>query len=132
MFQHQKLIISPDGLVMKLEVDALGNVTKQIVVPNTIMKGILTALHVRFDHPHPSNQELKKIINRYWYATNSNQIIQQIFDSCTPCQALKPLPKEVVEQSTYESGNIGSSWSADVIRSDLQYIFTVTKIIPNE
>ena len=40
LFQHQKLIISPDGLVMKLEVDALGNVTKQIVVPNTIMKGI--------------------------------------------------------------------------------------------
>ena len=141
LFQHQKLIISRDGLIMKTETDSSGNIIQQIVVPNSIMRGILTALHVRFDHPHPSNQELKKIVNRYWYATNSNQIIQDIFDSCTPCQALKPLPKEMLEQSTTESGSLGSSWSADILRSDLQYVFiareklssfTVTKLIPNE
>ena len=141
LFQHQKIIISPDGLIMKTETDALGNVLQQIVVPNVIMKGILTALHVRFDHPHPSNQELKKIIDRYWFATQTNKIIQEIFDSCLPCQALRPLPKELVEQSTSESASLGSSWSADVLRSDLQYIFiireklssfTVSKLIPNK
>ena len=51
LFQHQKIVISNDGLVMKLETDVLGNVIQQIVVPNSIMKGILTALHVKFDHP---------------------------------------------------------------------------------
>ena len=141
LFQHQKLTISQDGLVVKVETDGVGNVTQQIVVPNLIMKGIITALHMKFDHPHPCNHELKQITNRYWYSTQLSQIIQDVWDSCQLCQALKPVPREIFEQTTSESGKLGSTWSADVIRGDLQYIFiareklssfTVTKIIPNE
>ena len=141
LFQHQKLTISQDGLVVKIETDSVGNVTQQIVVPNLIMKGIITALHLKFDHPHPSNQELKQICNRYWYSTQLSQIIQDVWESCQLCQALKPVPREIFEQTTSESGKLGSTWSADVMRGDLQFIFiareklssfTVTKIILNE
>ena len=141
LFQHQKITISQDGLVVKVETDNIGNVKQQIVVPNIIMKGIITALHIKFDHPHPSSQELKTVSSRYWYSTKLNQIIQEVWDSCHLCQALKPVPKEIFEQTTTESGRLGSNWSADVIRGDLQFIFiareklssfTVTKIIPNE
>ena len=105
------------------------------------MRGILTALHIKFDHPHPSKQELKKICDRYWFSTQLNQLIQEVRDSCYQCQALEPIPKEIFEQSSTKSGNLGSTWSADVIRGDLQFIFiareklssyTVTKLIQNE
>ena len=141
LFQHQKLTISRDGLIVKLETDCVGNTIEQIVVPNIIMRGILTALHTKFDHPHSSNQELKKVVNRYWYSTGTNRLLQEVNDACQVCQSLKLIPKELVEQTTSQSGKLGSSWSADILRGDLQFLFiareklssyTVTKLIPDE
>ena len=141
LFQHQKLSISNDGIIVKIDTDNYGNTNQMIVVPNMIMRGIITALHIKFDHPHPSKLELRKVCDRYWFATQLNQIIQQVWDNCHQCQALEPVPREIFEQSTAESGSLGSTWSADVMRGDLQFLFiareklssyTVTKIIENE
>ena len=141
LFQHQKITISTDGLIVKITTDNYGNTREVIVVPSLIMKGILTALHIKFDHPHPSRPELKKICDRYWFSTDLNSQINSVWLSCHKCQALAPLPKEIFEQSTTKSGNLGTMWSADVIRGDLQFVFiareklssfTVTKILENE
>ena len=125
LFQHQKLTISKDGLIVKITTDNFGNTHEVIVVPSLIMKGILTALHIKFDHPHPSKPELKKICDRYWFSTDLNSQINAVWLSCHKCQALAPLPKEIFEQSTTKSGSLGTMWSADVIRGDLQFVFIV-------
>ena len=141
LFQHQKLTISKDGLVVKLKTDNFGNTAEVIVVPKIIMKGLLTALHVKFDHPHPSKPELKKICDRYWFSVDLDTMINSVWLSCHKCQSLAPVPKEIFQQSTVKSGKLGSMWSADVIRGHQQFIFiareklssfTVTKLIPNE
>ena len=141
LFQHQKLTISKDGLIVKITTDNFGNSKEVIVVPKLIMKGLLTALHIKFDHPHPSKPELKKICDRYWFSTDLNSQINSVWLSCHKCQSLAPIPKEIFEQSTSKSGKLGTMWSADVIRGDQQFIFitreklssfTVTKLIDDE
>ena len=141
LFQHQKLTIAKDGLIVKINTNNVGNTHEVIVVPSLIMKGILTALHIKCDHPHPSKPELKKICDRYWFSTDLNSQINSVWLGCHECQALAPVPREIFQQTTSRSGKLGSMWSADVIRGDRQFIFiareklssfTVTKIIENE
>ena len=68
-------------------------------------------------------------------------MIEEVKENCKLCKSLAQVPKELFGQSTTLSGKLGSSWSADVIRGDQQFIFiareklssfTVTMIIPNE
>ena len=141
LFLHQKLTIAKDNMIVKIEVNAVGDKKELIVVPAKIMKGLIMALHYRFHHPHPSSKELLTLCNRYWFAVGTAKMIEEVKSNCQLCNSIAPVPKEFFQQSTTISEKLGSSWSCDVIRGDLQFIFiareklssfTVTKIIPNE
>ena len=124
-----------------MKTDNFGNTIEAIVVSKIIMKGLLTALHMKFDHPHLSRPDLKKICERFWFSVDLDTLINSVWSSCHKCQSLAPVPKEIFEQSTVKSGKLGSMWSADFIRGNQQFIFiareklssyAVTKLIPNE
>ena len=141
LFQHQKLTIAKDNMIVKIEVDKMGDKKELIVVPAKIMKGLILALHYRFAHPHPSSKELLTLCNRYWFAIGTAKLIEEIKENCQLCKSIAPVPREFFEQNTSKSGKLGTSWACDVIRGDTQYIFvareklssfTVSKIIPNE
>lgn len=139
LFQQGKVTLSKNGVVVYTLIDNVGNIKNLIVVPSPILKGLVTALHLKCKCP--SRRELENIMARYWYSPLMAKTIQDVWEKCDTCQSLKSAPREIFEQSTTKSKFVGAQWAADVIKSDKQLIFvsreklsnfTVTRFIDNE
>lgn len=132
--------ISRDGLLTVQKNEPLVPSRELIIVPQNILAGLVTAIHVNMDHP--SAHQLKQIFDRKFYALNATQCIKDVTENCHICASLKSVPKHLVKQSTSVPPEvIGSSFAADVMRQNRQMIFvlretvtsyTVTRIIENE
>ena len=139
LFQQGKVTLSKNGVVVYSLIDNVGNTKNLIIVPSAILKGLVTALHLKCKCP--SRKELENIMARYWYSTSMAKTIQDVWEKCDTCQSLKSAPREIFEQSTTKSEFVGAQWAADVIKSDKQLIFiareklsnfTVTRFINDE
>ena len=49
---------------------------------------------------HATKNQLSQLFNRHFYAIGSETSIKLIIDSCSHCNSLKSLPKEIMEQSS--------------------------------
>ena len=111
-----------------------------IIVPQAILKGLLTSLHISLKHP--TVNQLTKVFNRDYFALRSIPAIKLVWENCSTCQSLRKIPNEVHTQSSTDFPlHPTSSIAADVIRRYKQKIlllrdtfssYTLTKIIPNE
>ena len=132
--------LNSDGLIVHRKSDPYMLQRELVVVPEDILQGLLTALHLYFKHA--TVLQLKKVFHRYFFALNVQTSLQSVVDSCMQCTALKKLPKEMFTQTASPSaGTPGQSFAADVIRRRKQCIFavrdvhssfTVASIIPDE
>ena len=68
-----KVDIASDGLLIVRSNDKLAPQKEVIVVPEDVLPGLLTALHLRLNHPTTS--ELLKVFKRYFWALNTDQAI---------------------------------------------------------
>jgi hypothetical protein len=125
--------ITSDGLLVVKHNTPLTPPWECIVVPRQGSEGLLTALHIKLEHP--SGHQLKAVANRYFFALDMDKAIEHVTKSCHPCAALKNSPKSLVEQST-----VGTTY-ADVIKRARQLIlvlrervtsFTKTLLLPDE
>ena len=114
LFQQGKLSLNNKGLVIYVVRDSVGNTKNLIVVPTNIMKGLVTALHIKFRCP--SRKELENIMSRYWFLTSLAKTVQDVWEKCDTWQSLKAAPQEIFEQSTSKSGPVGTQWAADIIK----------------
>ena len=76
----------------------------KIVVPRNVLDGLVTAMHIKFDHPtkHQLNLVTKSI--------------DLISDSCHICASLKKFPDHLITQSIDEPiQKVGISFAADVL-----------------
>ena len=95
-----------------------------IICPSELASGLLTALHLQFDHP--SKYQLQRIFSRYFYAVNSTQCISDITDNCNMCSSVKKIPPELFEQTSSDPAKTpGEKLAADVICRDKQKILVV-------
>ena len=116
-FFHQgKGTLSKNGVVVYTLIDNVGNIKNLIVVPSPILKGLVTALHLKCKCP--SRRELENIMASYWYSTLMAKAIQDVWEKCDTCQSLKSAPREIFEQSTTKSKFVGAQWAAEVIKSE--------------
>ena len=132
--------LAKDGLLVVKRDVPFEQSRECIVVPRTILNGLLTALHVKLNHP--SAHQMKTVIHRYFFALDMDKTIDDTTNSCHHCASLKQLPKTVTPQSTSEPPeSIGYQFSADVMRRERQFIFvlretvtsyTVAKLIDDE
>ena len=132
--------IAKDGLLVVKRSVPLAPPRECIVVPRQIVTGILTALHLKLNHP--SIHQMKTIIQRYFYALDMDKSIEHVTNTCHQCASLKQLPHTVIPQSTGDPpASIGIQFAADVIKRNRQLVFvlrecvtsyTSTCIIPNE
>ena len=129
LFQQGKITLNPKGLVVYNLRDNLGNVKSLIVVPTKIMKGLVTALHIKCRCP--SRKELENIISRYWFSTSTAKTVQSVWENCDTCQSLKTAPREIFEQSSSKSDSFGTQWAADVVKADRQLIFIAREKLSN-
>ena len=128
------------GLIVVRRPDPYLHQRELIVVPDDILPGLLTALHIQFNHP--TKYQLGKLFDRHFYAISSMRSIEEVVTSCSQCNALKVMKKELFSQSSSESPTApGQHFACDVIERNLQKIFatrdvltsyTTASIIPNQ
>ncbi len=110
------------------------------VIPVHILPGLLSALHLRLQHP--TKTQLTKVFNRYFYALDADLHIENITNQCPQCASVAKLPKEIEDFSTgNETLALGTNFACDVLCRARQRIFllrdsfssfTVTKLIADE
>lgn len=120
--------IAKDGLLIVKYSDPLQPPRECIIIPRQIIDGVVTALHLKLNHP--STHQLKKVLHRYFYALDFDKIIEKISSSCHQCLALKQTPTVRVEQSSSEPPEvIGIAYAADVMRRERQAILVVRECV---
>ena len=94
-----------------------------ISVPPSLFPGLMSALHLRLDHP--SRTQLSSLVARYFYTPGWKSIIDEISENCHQCAAMKKLPKVLIEDSSSIPENLGSNFAADVIERQHQKILVL-------
>ena len=136
----QVTTISNSGLLIVRKPNPYGKDYELIVVPQSLVPGLITALHLKLSHP--TRYQLKTLWNKYFFALNVDRAIDDCTNSCHLCNSVKSVPSELFEQTSIEvPRSIGIQFSADVLRRSGQKIllvrdifssFTVGLIVPNE
>ena len=128
------LIVSKsfDGILMKE--------TSKIFVPPDYLLSVLTVMHVRLDHPLPS--QLAKVFERYFTAFNIRGTCTAITEDCPLCCAVMKFPKQLDNFTPSPSPeHPGTHMNADVLKRAGQLIlvntdrfsnFTTTTFVPSE
>ena len=117
------VLVASDGLLVHRLVKPLSS-SDQIVVPQDVLDGILTALHLKLKHP--TGHQLSKVFARYFFALNLDKKVSEVTKSCHHCSSIKEVPSSLIEQSTSEPpSTVGSEYSADVMKRCRQKIFVL-------
>ncbi len=130
------LTIAKDGLLVVRKTDPLSPSTELIIVPRSVLDGLVTALHIKLDHP--SKHQLLMMMKRTFYALDMQAAVARVTDSCHMCVSLKKLPPQAVHHSTDEPPKVvGVSFAADILKRCSQNIIvlrdtTTTSIIQDE
>ena len=102
-----------DPIIMK-EID-------RIYVPSAFVTSILTVLHVRLDHPLPS--QLQRLFERYFVAFGVKNICDSLAEECSFCISLKKFPMELAQYTPSPMPeHPGSHMNVDIMRRATQHI----------
>ena len=133
-------ISSKDGLLVVLYSAPFMPPTELIVVPEHLIHGLLTSLHLKLNHP--TTLQLSKVFKRRFFALKSDHYAKIVVDHCELCRSLATLPKEYHPQSSVDLPiSPCKTFSADVVRRFRQKIFvlretfssfTITSLISGE
>ena len=132
--------LSPDGLLIVRRPQPFAATREQIIVPRSVLHGLLTALHLKLGHP--SQHQMKLVVTRQFFALDLDHAIESICSSCHQCTSLARIPKHFIEQSTSSPPvAIGVAFATDVLCRARQFIlllrenitsYTVAVVIDNE
>ena len=136
----QKAVIASDGLLVVRDVKVFQQQCERIIVPRKFVHGLFTAVHLRFGHP--TANQLKQIVKRYFYAINLDSAVEEVADACDVCNSLKFVPSGLCDQSTSDPPSaVGTSFAFDVLKRERQLVavlretvtsFTATRFVPSE
>ena len=119
--------IGSNRLIIVRKPDPYLHTRELIVVPNDILPGLLTEIHIQFGHP--SKFQLGKLFDRHFYAISSSVRIECVVDCCGQCNSLKSVKKELFEQTSSASPTKpGEQFAADVIQRFKQKIFAMRDV----
>ena len=134
------VVITSDGLLVVRDHQPFQPPRERLVVPRSVLDGLLTALHIRFNHP--SKYQTKRLFCRYFFALDVDKAIDLVSSSCHTCESVKSIPNHFQPQSSEVAPqSIGVSFAADVARRHRQLIlvlretvssYTLTTLIKSE
>lgn len=132
--------MSNDGVLVVRQTTPFAPTKNLIIIPRQVLPGILTALHLRLQHPTKS--QLQKLFQRQFYALDSEEAIRAVTANCHQCASLASFPPEVPQFSTSPTPTVlGRDFACDVMCRARQKIFvirdsfssfTMARIIANE
>jgi len=124
----QRVVIAKDGLLVVCDSMPFQQEYQRIVVPQSIIQGLLTAYHIRFKHP--TGHQLKRTVSRYFYAINLDKAADTISESCDVCNGLKYVPEGLcVQTSVSPPTQIGVSFAFDLIKREKQLIAVLRETV---
>ena len=82
--------LAEDGLLIVKQSEPFAPTRQRIVVPRDALPGLLTALHIRLQHP--TTYQLKQLSSRY-FALDMDKSVEEVSSHCHTCASLKRLPK---------------------------------------
>ena len=120
--------IAHDGLLVVRKEEPFAPVHECIVIPRHVLPGLLTALHIKLEHP--TSHQVKQVVIRYFFALDLDQSIDHTTSSCHQCATLKQFSCMLVEQSTcHPPEAVGVNFVADVIRCQRQFILVLRESV---
>ena len=121
-------IVTHDDLIVNPTSSPMGPIIERIVVPQNVLHGILTVLHLRLCHP--TAYQLSKAFSRYFFALNQDKAISEVTKGCHQCASIKEVPKAMIEQSTDPPpSSVGENFAADIIKRCSQKIFLLRETV---
>ena len=75
----QIVTIDSNGLLVVKKDDPLVGPKSLIVVPSQLLPGLLTALHIYFNHP--TKHQLSKVFRRYYFGLNLDAVATNVLNS---------------------------------------------------
>ena len=125
-YLNSDITVSADGLLTKYSVKALSS-SHQIVVPQQVLHGLLTALHLVLHHA--TLNQLLEVFHRYFFALGLEKAASAVTSSCHHCFSIKEVPQSLISQSTAEPpSHVGCTFSADIIKRCKQKIFIIREV----
>ena len=122
------MTIASDGLLVVVSDAPFRAATERIVVSRSVLHGLVTAVHLRFNHPSP--YQMQQVMARYFYALDMEGAIKTTCSSCHYCNSLKYIPPPLVPQSSCSPPDIiGSSFALDVMRRAGQCILILRETV---
>ena len=110
-----------DGLVIVKRNYPLQLATELIVVPRSVLDDLVTALHIKLNHP--SKHQMQLVMRRHFSGLDMNSAIDQVCESCHTCASLKKLPIPLIHQSSEDPPEVvGMSFAADVLKQNHQLV----------
>ena len=120
--------VASDGLIYVPLNEPFSSARQCIVVPRTLSNGLLTAVHLKLNHP--SAYQLKQVIRRFFFMLDLDKIIEEITESCHHCASLRPVKHMLVDQSSEPPvAGVGVAFAADVLRRARQVIMVVRETV---
>ena len=122
------VVIAGDGLLVVRDHQPFQPPRERLVVPRSVLDGLLTALHIRFSYP--SKYQTKRLFCKYFFALDVDKAIDLVSPSCHTCQSVKSIPKHFQPQSSEDAPkSIGVSFAADVARRHRQLILVLRETV---
>ena len=110
--------IAADGLLVVRNDKPSSLVLERIVIPRSVLDGLLTSLHLKLNHP--THNQLKLVTHRYFFALDLDSALDRASTSCPPCASLSKLSHHRIEKSSSDPpASICSQFAAD---SSLPYV----------
>ena len=132
--------IASDGLLVVKRTLPFAPVADAIVVLRSVLDGLLTALHIKLNHP--SRHQFQMVLQRQFFALDMNDAISRVTSACHTYVSLRSFPSSLVHQSSEDPPEVvGISFAADVIKRHRQLIlvlrecatsFTASCLVPDE
>ena len=127
-YLSSKVMLNSKGLLVVRDAVPLKAINDRIVVPQSVVVGLLTSLHIQC--AHPSAYQMKKIFIRYFFALDLDRLVNEITASCHQCAAIRDIPHSLIKQSTDPPPDvIGHTFAADIVRRHKQKIFVMRETV---
>ena len=136
----QACTIAKDGMLVVNRSEPFSPLQERIVIPRHVVQGLLTALHIRLDHP--TQFQLKQVFTRFFYALDLDSCLKTLYHNCHTCHSLEKLPTSIPPAVTSDPPTaFGVTYAADVLRRNRQFIlllretvtlFSTAILIPSE
>ena len=116
--------ISRDGLLVVRDTQLFQAPKARIVVPRSVIDGLLSAIHIKFNHP--SEYQMRRLVSRYFFALDMAKSVTLVVKACHHCASLKLIPRYLqVQSSTTPPDHIGSSFAMDIMKRCGQLILVL-------